>query len=124
MKINLKQIWNAQQSLSKLITQDLELKSSYWINKQAKKLQKELEAINEQRVKLVKKYGEKQKDGNYKVKKMEPFMKEFNKFLETEIEIELQTIPFEYLKDAKLSPADFMTLDFLIKEPKNDKKNS
>jgi hypothetical protein len=118
MKLSLRQIWNSQQALQKLVSQDLDLKASYWIGKQVKKLNCEFEAINEQRNKLVIKYGEKQKDGNYKVKDNYKFQKEFNKFLETEMEVELELIRFDYLKDAKLSPADFISLDFLIQAPK------
>ena len=126
MKLTLRQIWIANvpnsegiSSLSKLITQDLPVKSSYWINKQVQKLQKEMDEIEIQRKKLIEKYGEKQKDGTLQViKKIKELTDEFNKFLETETEIDIQTIKFEYLEDAKMSPADFINLDWLIEPPK------
>jgi hypothetical protein len=128
LKLTLQKIWQANapnrqgvSSLGKLITQDLPIKSSYWINKQVRKLEKETEEINVQHKKLVEKYGEKQKDGNLQVSQFSPkfqaFQKEFNKFLETEVELEIQPIKFEYFEEAKLSPADFINLDWLIEPP-------
>ena len=121
MKITLKEIWNSQQSIGKLISQDLDLKASYWINKQAKKITAKIEEINDQRNKLVEKYGEKQPNGNFNVKQDSKNWKklsdEFDKLLEIEDELDIQTIKFDYLKDAKLAPVDFMNLDYLIDAP-------
>ena len=120
MKITLQQLWDAQQeSLGILMNaKQANVKASYWIGKTTKKIIEELKTLNESRNDLVKKHGI-EKDGSFTVPKenVKAFNDEMKDLLKTEIEINIDQLPFEYVETVQLSPVDFINLAWLIAEP-------
>ena len=122
MKVTLKDIWSSQRSLSKLAKiQPLPIKTSYWVGVRTKKIMKEIEAIEEKRLELVKKYGESE-SGTTQVSvsqdNMEKFTGEFNDLLNTEIELDIQKFKVEeFIGNSSLAGEDMLVLYFLFEEP-------
>jgi len=122
MKILLKELVEAKEGLSKILGVSQDIKLSYRVRKIAGKVLSELKHIEEMRQDLVKKYGEEQEDGSYNVvKNLDKFRIEWKSFLETEIELDVQIIPFECFESVKLSAFDIALLEKFIEEPKLDK---
>jgi hypothetical protein len=123
VKLSLKAIWESQQSLPKLAGKEFPVKTSYWIGKNVNKLQAELKQINETRVTLIKKYGteeEKTKQWNVKPEHHEVFMKEFDAFMETEVEVDIKMFKLSDLGEAKFTAQEMACIDFMFEadEPK------
>ena len=80
---------------------------------------KELKDLEDFRLKLIKKYGEQDKDKNaFSVKddKQADFYAEFGKLLDTEVDIKFSKIPITELGDIKITPSQLALLDPFIKE--------
>ena len=82
-------------------------KDAYWFNRFVKKMQSANEDFNDVRNKLVKKYGEEDKEGNTKVAEVhvQAFSTALGEIMEEEFEIEgINKIKFP--ADLKLSPVE------------------
>ena len=111
MKLKLAQLIAMRGSLVKLIEKDLPVKQSYNLAKFIKKANEELEQFEQQRIKLVNRYGEKDEAGNIAVKEefQQQFMNELNEL--TEIEVDFPN--FKPLKLADLRNIYFTTNDMM-----------
>ena len=91
MKLTNGQIFGAREPLQKLAQEKLPVKTSWGLAKLTLKLNDPLKAIEETRNGLVKKYGEKEENGNVRVKQdganWEKFIEEFNELMEQTVEI-------------------------------------
>ena len=120
MKITLEKLFNIQQSLGKLLTQDLPVSVSFKLSRLAKKVKTEMDLLEENRVKLVKKYGGKEKNENgeevvrVSKKNMTKFSEELKTLLDVQVEIEVETVSISELGDLKLSALDLANLDDFI----------
>ncbi len=120
MKFTLQEIYNLGQSLGKLLSQELPIKTAYKLLKFSKECSSELQTLEKARVKLVKQYaGEKEEGKEVQVsdKNKEIFSKEFNDLLQEEVSIKFK--PQLYINDfgdIQISAADLISLDKLIKE--------
>ena len=87
--------------------EDWEPKGAYWFNRLVKKLRSAQEDYNDTREKLIKKYGEEDKDGNTKVAEVHipAFSTAMGELLEEEFEIE-GIKPIKFPSDLKLSPIE------------------
>ena len=122
MKISLKELFEAREGLNKILGISQDAKLSYRIRKIAGKVLFELKQMEETRQDLIKKFGEKKEDGSYQVvKALDKFQDEWKSFLETEIEFDVQLIPFECFESVRLSAFDVVLLEKFIEEPKFDK---
>ena len=73
--------------------------------------------MEEQRMALIKKYGEKDEKGDISVKeKMQEFMEELNEFLKEEVELSFIPLDLNDVEDLKLSPLDIANLDIFLDE--------
>jgi hypothetical protein len=81
------------------------------------KFNDELKVLEDERQKLIKKYGE-EVDGNLSVgeQNKEVFIKEFTELMEMEMEIDWDPISIDAFGDAELSVADISKIEFLLKE--------
>ena len=82
-------------------------KDAYWFNRFVKKMGSAQEDWNDVRIKLIKKYGEEDKDGNTKVAEVhvQAFSTALGELMEEEFEIEgINKIKFP--ADLKLSPVE------------------
>jgi hypothetical protein len=104
-------------SLSKLANQDLPLKTGYWLGRIAKAAEAEMKTLEDARIKLVKRLGNEDAEGNYTIPadSMEAFSKEINELLEESIELPGERIKLDSLPDGvKLSAIDLINLDWLF----------
>jgi hypothetical protein len=110
-----------EEPLIKLVKLELPIKTSYKLSKILKKIGQELADLEEERVKLVKKYGDQDDEAqSIQVKdpeKYEEFAKEFGELLQEEITLEIDPIPIDMLGDAvTFSPAELAALEMLFKD--------
>ena len=118
MKLKLQQIWECGEAVSTLLKKELSnVKASYWIGRNAKRIESEFKALNEKRIALVKQYGvENEKTQNYEIPKdkQAEFAAKFEELLDIETDVDIKTISLDDIKDAKMSPGDMAVLDFMI----------
>jgi len=127
MKIKLGSLNNVLDSLNKLIDKEINIKTSYKLSKLFKQLANEYNIFEENRMKLINKYAEKDEIGNVRVNmennsvfiidnNKEKFNKEINELVNIEVEIFIEKIRLDDLGDIKVSPRDLFNLDFLFEE--------
>ena len=130
MKLNLsnERIVNTINVLGELNNAKLPVKVAYAITKNINKINTELKAYNEEKAKLIDKYSEKDKEGKLKadeygnVTLKEEYIQEWNRdmaeLLSIENEIDIHMINLDDLLNSNynISPADLMTIDFMIKD--------
>ena len=127
MKIKLEKLKIMEKSLSKLLDKELDVIVAYKISKLVKQTTQDLTILEENRIKLVRKYSSKEaaKDGTVSVDrdKQMDFHNEFRKLLEQEVEVDFEPIPMEQLGDIKLTPIDILSLeDVVLKNTDKPKK--
>lgn len=124
MKIKNKKLLNSIDVLSKLTNMELPIKLSYAFSKNITNIDRELVAYNKERQKLIKKYGEKDKEGNLKTKEdgtinilnIDNFNKELKEILEIETEVDIHLIDLESTNvDINITPLELMLIDYMIK---------
>lgn len=119
MKLKLSDIFQSKDSLVKLANSDLNIKTAYNLSKLVKKLNEEYQSLEDFRVELVRKHGNLE-EGNYRVpqsgEQFENFVKEYNEFMQTEIEVDIAEIeiPMEDIK-IKLTPLDIINIEKFVK---------
>lgn len=130
MKLNLsnERIVNTINVLGELNNAKLPVKVAYAITKNINKINSELKAYNEEKAKLIDKYGEKDEKGKLKVDEKgniplkEEHMEEWNRdiaeLLSIENEIDIHMIQLDDLlnSDYSISPAELTAIDFMIEE--------
>lgn len=123
MIIKLEELPRMAEALVSLSKRDFKAKTAYRISKISKKVLKEFETFSEQRMKVIKKYGLKDdsgelitKDGHYQFEDREAFEAEVKELLETEIQLNVETLSIEDFGDCELSPSELAGLGNLIKE--------
>ena len=114
MKITLAEIKTLEASLSKIFNKDINIKLAYRLGSLIKTLSKELENLEESRVKLVKKYGvedEETKQVSVPTEKTQEFYAELNELMQIDIDIDFEPIPLEAFGDISISASDALKLD-------------
>ncbi|MDO4170317.1 MAG: hypothetical protein Q4D45_10495 [Lachnospiraceae bacterium] len=132
MKIKLKEVAGYLSGLMELSEKRLPAKVSYAVMKNQKVLEMEYKDLDQQRVKLCETYAEQDENGEYITRdgiyvfsdeNRELFSKEYNDVLEEEIEVNIRLIAVGELDKCDeserydtVTPKDFMTLEFMLKE--------
>ena len=95
--------------------EDWEPKGAYWFNRLVKKLRSAQEDYNDTREKLIKKYGEEDKDGNTKVAEVHipAFSTAIGELLEEEFEID-GIKPIKFPEKLKLSPIEMGLMEEVV----------
>jgi hypothetical protein len=119
MKMKVRELVDAQRSLDKVLNAGLEFKLAYRMKKIAKKIIAEQKHVEDARMELFKKYGELQKEGNYRIipEKANEFKDEWEKFLDLEVDMDFQKIPYECIRTIGMSAYDIAHLDNFVEEP-------
>jgi hypothetical protein len=120
MKIKLKELKVAEESLNKIFSMNLPIKVSYILSKIIPIVSEEMNNIEKIRYDLIKKYGE-EKEGQVIVipSKLKEFITEFEDFLDTEIDFNFTQIPLSSFGDKiEISANDFFNLNKFIEEEK------
>lgn len=123
--MTLKQIRDGQTALFKILSNPMDIKLAYRMQKIAGQLETEIRTVEKLRIDLVKKHGKQdEKTGNYLVPpdKMEALQKEYDGLLDVKVETNIQKIPFECLEGLKLSPLDMNAIIAFLEEPKDAPK--
>jgi hypothetical protein len=117
MKVSLFEIYSSVGVLNKLVDLALPAKSSYKFVKIMKKFNDELKMLEDERQKLINKYGE-EKDGVVSVleKHKEDFLKEFSELLETQIDVDWDPISIDSLGNVELSVSEITKIQFLFRD--------
>lgn len=104
-------------SLEKLANHDLPVKVAFKLGSIIPSLNKEYSAFDESRKKLFDKYCEK-KDGKLQVKKenTEAFTNDIDELYDIEVDVKIEKITLEDIKDVKLSAIDAVNLSILIED--------
>lgn len=140
MKMKLVDIKRVEEPLSRLIIKELNIKIAYRLGKFLKVIGSELQELETNRIKLVKKYGDKvdnkeedpekrnqRNEVEFKIKpeNEQKFIDEYNELLQMEIKVDFEPILLSELEDIKITPMDMMRLeDIIIIETKEKEKKS
>lgn len=129
MKVTLANIKNMEASLDSLLKKELNIRVAYRLSKLAKQIYNELVIFEDNRIKLIKKYGSFNKESQVfeidpkNQKNIDAFTSEFNQLISEEVDINFQPISLEDLEDIKLSAIDMMHFNNFIIEDQNKEQN-
>ena len=117
MKVSLFEIYSSVTVLNKLVDLALPAKSSYKFVKIMKKFNEELKILEDERQKLINKYGQ-EKEGTVTVQEQnkEAFLKEFGELMETQIDVDWDPISIDALGSVELSVAEITKIQFLFRD--------
>ena len=124
IKVKLSDLLNSTDTLSKLSQKDFKAKLAWSIARLLKSAEAEIQSFNETRMNLIKKYGEKDENGelitddkgNCKINNevVEAFSSELNELMNTEVEINANKIDIKLLEDVDFTPSDMAVLEPFI----------
>lgn len=125
MKLTNKQIINSIDSLKNLSSKELDVKTSFIIAKNIKAIDAISDIFISEKMKLVNKYGTKDKEGNLKVDdngaveiandNLKEWNRSLSELLEIKNDIDIETINIKDL-DIKISAQELLSIDYMIKE--------
>ena len=110
--MQLKEIVSAVPALSKLASANLRLKTAYTLKQTADILQKEVDFFEQERKKILEKYGKVQEDGSVliPVEQRTKAEEEYSRLLSMEVQPEFSRLRISLSEDAKLSVNDLSLL--------------
>lgn len=124
IQVKIADLLNSTETLQKLAQKDFKAKLAWSISRLLKAAEAEIQNFNDTRMNLIKKYGEKDTDGelitdengNCKIlpESVEDFNKELNELINTEIEINANKIDIELLENIDFTPSEMAILDPFI----------
>lgn len=123
MKVTMKDIKDAERALGSVLSHEIDFKLAYRMRKISNQLLSAIRGIEEYRQGLMRKYGKENEQKHLTVPpdQIDNFVKEFNAFLDTETDIDIQQIPLTCLEGLKISPIDVAVLEKFIEPSKTDK---
>ena len=118
MKLQLGQIQDMKDPMSRLTNEKLPLRVAFKLNKMIRVFDENLQVIEEERVKLVKALGEESDDGTMKVPKdnLEEFQKQYVELMMEEVEVDVIGFSIDDFGDAKVTTQDMLKLDAIFEE--------
>jgi len=118
MKLKLGEIQDMKDPLGRLTNEQLPMKIAFKLNKLVRSFDENLQAIEEERVKLVKSLGKMDDNGSLQVPKenMEEFQKQYVELMVEEVEVSFEPFDLEDFSNAKITTQDMLKLDKLFKE--------
>lgn len=117
MKLKNGIIYASSETLNKLCSVDLPIKTMYTLKKNCLALNGALEFVDERRKELLQKHMD--ENNKWKDKDSEEkFINDFNEVLNIEEEVDIKTIDFEELDGVRISIVDFNNILFMIKMDK------
>ena len=122
--VKISDLLNSTETLQKLAQKDFKAKLAWSIARLLKAAETEIQSFNETRMNLIKKYGEKDENGelvtddkgNCKIENenIDEFTKELNELIETTVEINANKIKMDLLEDIDFTPSDMAMLEPFI----------
>lgn len=124
IKLKISDLLNSTEVLQKLASKELKAKLAWQVSRVLKAAEKEMQDFNEARMNLIKKYGEKDNNGeiitddngNCKIlpTSTEVFSNELNELIGSEIEINANRIKIEDIENINFTPAEMTQLETFI----------
>ena len=124
IKVTITDILNGTEILQKLSNTGLKAKLAWQVSRLLKAVDKEVQEFNETRMALIKKYGEKDENGelitddkgNCKIitENVEKFSAELNELVAAEIEINANKIKMDDLENIDFTPSEMVALEPFI----------
>ena len=125
MKLTNKQIINSIDSLKNLSGKELDVKTSFIIAKNIKAIDEISDIFVSEKMKLVNKYGTKDKEGNLKVEdngaveiaknNLKEWNRSYAEHLKIENDVDIQKIKLNDL-DIKVSAQELLAIEYMIEE--------
>jgi hypothetical protein len=119
IKLTLKDLLEAKPALEKLATQEIGIVQSFKLAKIIRILNEHYKDYDDQRISLIRKLGEQDGDsGNFSIKdesKKLEFVREIEKLLLVEVELEFEPLVLSEFEGAKLSSTEALGLIKLFK---------
>lgn len=124
IKVKISDLLNGTDALKKLSETELKAKLAWQVGRLLKAADAEIQSFNEARLNLIKKYGEKDENGelitdendNCKItqESISDFTNELNELVESEIEINANKININSLGDKEFTPSEISQLEVFI----------
>ena len=124
IKIKISELLNSTEALQKLAGTELKAKLAWQVGRILKAAEVEIQSFNETRMNLIKKYGEKDENGelitdeqgNCKIVEgdINEFSNELNDLINSEVEISGNKIKIDDLDKVDFTPAEMAQLEILI----------
>ena len=121
IKIVLGDIVNSTEIFNKIMQQPFKGSLAFKIARLVRELEKEMQTFNDERMKIIRKYGKKDEngelivnnDGNIEFEndKINEINYEFNSLLETELEINADKLPIDSIDEFELTPQEVISLE-------------
>ena len=121
IKVKISDLLNSTDTLQKLAKKDFKAKLAWSISRLLKSAETEIQSFNETRMNLIRKYGEKDENGelvtdengNCRIENdsLNNFTNELNELIATEVEINANKINIEQLEDLDFTPSDMAILE-------------
>ena len=121
IKIKLSDVVNSTETFNKIMQQPFKGSLAFKIARLARELEKEMQTFNDERMKMIRKYGKKDKNdelivsdnGNVEFEndKIDELNNEFNSLLETEIDINADKLPMDSIDEFELTPQEVIGLE-------------
>ena len=121
IKIKLNDVVNATETFTKIMQQSFKGSLAFKIARLARELDKEMQTFNEERQKIIQKYGNKDENGelivdeNGNVKfdnaNIAEINQEFSSLLETELEINADKLPMDSIDNFEITPQEMLNIE-------------
>ena len=119
--VKISELLNSTETLQKLSQKDFKAKLAWSIARLLKAAEAEIQSFNDTRMNLIKKYGEKDENGelitdengNCKINPadIDVFSKELNELIDSEVEINANKIKMDLLENIDFTPSDMALLE-------------
>lgn len=121
IKVKISDLLNSVDVLQKLSNQNFKAKLAWQVARLIRAAESELQTFNDTRLNLIRKYGEKDENGelitdensNYRIvqSKTNDFSNELNELANSEVEINANKLDFALLEDLDFTPVEMAVLE-------------
>jgi len=124
IKIKLNDVVNAIETFNKIMQQSFKGSLAFKIARLARELDTEMKTFNEERQKIIQKYGKKDENGelivddngnvNFDKNSLIEINQEFNSLLETELEINADKLPMDSIDEFEITPQEMLNIEIFF----------
>lgn len=125
MKLKMAQVVNAYNWATAMRDKSISYTAAFLIASNLSNIEKEIKSFETQKMAMLEKYGKKDSEGKLvinddktvELEDKESFTDEFEKLLECEVNVTINKIPMEEMKDLSISLEQMMSVAFLFSSP-------
>ena len=121
IKIKLNDVVNATETFNKIMQQSFKGSLAFKIARLARELDTEMKTFNEERQKIIQKYGNKDENGELIIDEngnikfdnadIEEINQDFSSLLETELEINADKLPMDSIDNFEITPQEMLNIE-------------